>query len=147
MAGANFKEKLTGNTGANILLGGGGNDTLNGRTGNDTLTGGSGNDNFLFNTTLGATNVDQITDFSFVNDTIRLDNAIFNAIVGVGVLSAAQFVANASGAAGDLNDRIIYETDTGELYYDSNGSAAGGSVLFATLSPGLGITNADFFIV
>nr|WP_298095993.1 calcium-binding protein [uncultured Shinella sp.] len=147
LTGSSFNDTLTGNGGDNILVGGAGNDTLNGRTGNDTLTGGSGNDNFVFNTTLGATNIDHITDFSFVNDTIRLDNAIFNAIVGVGVLSAAQFVSNTTGAAGDSNDRIIYENDTGKLFYDSNGNAAGGSVLFATLSPGLGITNADFFII
>lgn len=146
LTGSAFNDTLTGNAAANILVGGNGNDTLNGRAGNDTLTGGGGNDVFLFDTALGAANIDAITDFSFVNDTIRLDDAIFNAIVGVGFLSAAQFVANASGAAGDLNDRIIYETDTGKLFYDSNGSAAGGSVQFATLSAGLGITNADFFV-
>lgn len=44
-------------------------------------------------------------------------------------------------------DRIIYETDTGKLLYDSNGSAAGGPIQFATLAPNLGITNADFFVV
>ena len=138
---------LTGNSGINSISGGNGNDTLNGRAGSDTLTGGNGNDTFLFNTTLGATNIDKITDFNFVNDTIRLENSIFNAIVGVGVLTAAQFTANASGTASDSNDRIIYETDTGKLFYDSNGKAAGGSVQYATLSPGLGISHTDFFII
>lgn len=147
LTGSAFNDTLTGNSNVNVLVGGNGNDTLNGRAGSDTLTGGSGNDTFVFDTALGATNVDSVTDFNFANDTIQLDNAIFNAIVGVGVLSAAQFVANTSGTAGDSNDRIIYETDTGKLFYDSNGNAAGGSVLFATLSAGLGITNADFFII
>ncbi|MCR6500153.1 calcium-binding protein [Shinella sp. CPCC 101442] len=147
LTGSAFNDTLTGNSSGNILIGGSGNDTLNGRAGNDTLTGGGGNDTFLFNTALGATNVDTITDFSFVNDTIRLENAIFNAIVGVGVLSAAQFVANVSGTASDSSDRIIYETDTGKLFYDTNGNAAGGSVQFAKLDPGLGINNTDFFII
>ena len=147
LTGSAFNDTLTGNSGVNLIIGGNGNDTLNGRAGSDTMTGGNGNDNFVFNTTLGAGNIDKITDFNFVNDTIRLENAIFNAIVGVGVLSASQFTANTSGIATDSTDRIIYETDTGKLFYDSNGNAAGGSVQFATLSAGLGITNADFFII
>jgi Ca2+-binding RTX toxin-like protein len=166
LTGSAFGDNLTGNNGANVILGGNGNDTLtggggndtinggngndtvNGGLGNDSLTGGANNDNFLFNTALNAvTNVDDITDFNFVNDTIQLENAIFNAIVGVGVLSAAQFTANAAGTATTASQRIIYETDTGNLFYDANGSAAGASVLFATLTAGLGITNNDFFIV
>jgi Ca2+-binding RTX toxin-like protein len=63
------------------------------------------------------------------------------------VLTAAQFAANASGTAQDASDRIIYETDTGKLFYDSNGSTAGGAVQFALLGTGLALTNADFFIV
>jgi serralysin len=62
-------------------------------------------------------------------------------------LTAAQFRANASGTAQDASDRIIYETDTGRLVYDNNGSNAGGAVQFATLDAGLAVTNADFLIV
>jgi Ca2+-binding RTX toxin-like protein len=47
----------------------------------------------------------------------------------------------------DGNDRIVYETDTGRLMYDVNGSAAGGAVHFATLKPNLALTNQDFFVV
>jgi UDP-N-acetylmuramate dehydrogenase len=36
-------------------------------------------------------------DFSVADDTIRLENAIFNTIAGIGTLTAAQFRANASG--------------------------------------------------
>ncbi|HTO33618.1 MAG TPA: calcium-binding protein, partial [Pararhizobium sp.] len=147
LIGSAFNDTLTGNSAINVILGGNGNDTLNGRAGNDTMTGGAGNDNFLFDTAIGATNIDTITDFNFVNDTIRLDDTIFNAIVGTGTLTAAQFVANASGTAADANDRIIYETDTGKIFYDTNGNAAGGSTLFAQVTAGLGITNADFVIV
>lgn len=43
-----------------------------------------------------------------------------------------------------INDRRIYESDTGELYYDSNRSAAGGSVVIAVLNPNLLLTNLDF---
>jgi serralysin len=76
-----------------------------------------------------------------------LENAIFTTIVGTGTLTAAQFVANATGTAQDADDRIVYETDTGSVFFDSNGNAAGGGVLFAVLTPGLALTNADFLIV
>ncbi|MFB9980478.1 hypothetical protein ACFSQQ_34155 [Mesorhizobium kowhaii] len=68
-------------------------------------------------------------------------------IAGNGTLSADQFVANASGTATDANQHIIYETDTGWLYYDSNSDAAGGSKHFATLAANLVVTNADFVVV
>ncbi|MBW8300553.1 MAG: hypothetical protein K0M60_13200 [Hydrogenophaga sp.] len=53
------------------------------------------------------------------------------------------------GACGGraINDRRIYESDTGELYYDSNRSAAGGSVAIAVLNPNLLLTNLDFTVI
>jgi Ca2+-binding RTX toxin-like protein len=76
-----------------------------------------------------------------------LENAIFTEIVGTGVLTAAQFVANTLGTAADAGDRIIYKTDTGKLFYDSNSSAAGGSIHFATLTVGPALTHADFAVI
>jgi len=138
----------TGNSAANIITGNSGNNVINGLLGNDTLSGSTGNDSFVFTTALNAsTNVDHITDFSAVEDTIHLDNAIFAALGGNGTLTADQFVKNTTGLAGDGNDHIIYETDTGWLYYDSNGSAAGGSTHFATLAANLALTNADFVVI
>ncbi|WP_428659275.1 beta strand repeat-containing protein [Reyranella sp.] len=136
-----------GNSLANTLTGNAGNNDLDGRLGSDTLTGGLGADMFAFGTALGASNIDTITDFNVAADTIRLDSAIFTSIAGTGTLSLAQFAANASGTAQDASDRIIYETDTGKLFYDSNGSAAGGSIQFATLAPALALTNADFAVI
>ncbi|MBC7337217.1 MAG: calcium-binding protein, partial [Clostridia bacterium] len=52
-----------------------------------------------------------------------------------------------TGLAQDASDRLIYESDTGELYYDSNGSAAGGSVLIAVLNPNLLMTHMDFTVI
>ena len=64
-----------------------------------------------------------------------------------GTLTANQFVKNTTGLAGDSDDHIIYETDTGWLYYDSNGSAAGGSTHFATLAANLALTTAHFVVI
>jgi Ca2+-binding RTX toxin-like protein len=137
----------TGNALANVLIGNSGNNTLNGGGGSDTLKGGGGADSFVFRDALGASNIDTIKDFNVADDTIRLENAIFSAVTGTGTLTAAQFAANTSGTATDSSDHIIYETDTGKVFYDSNGSAAGGATQFAVLSPGLALTHSDFFII
>jgi Ca2+-binding RTX toxin-like protein len=136
----------TANVLGNKLVGNSGNNIIDGMAGADVMSGGGGSDTFGFTTSLVSGNIDTITDFSVVADKIRLTHTIFNAIAGTGTLSAAQFAANASGTAQDANDHIIYETDTGKLFYDSNGSAAGGSVQFAKLSSGLALTANDFSI-
>ena len=147
LAGSAHNDQLYGNNLVNRLAGGAGNDVLRGFLGNDLLWGQAGADIFLFNTALNAaTNVDRIIDFAVVDDTIYLENAIFTAL-GAGALAAAAFAANATGLAGDASDRIIYETDTGKLFYDANGSGAGiAGVHFATLTAGLALTAADFFV-
>ena len=147
---------IVGNNGANILTGGAGADTLsgeigadrlNGGLGNDLLIGGAGADTFIFDSAPNAiSNIDTISDFSVVDDTIALENAIFTALgVRTGVLSAAAFRVGA--AAGDADDRVIYNSANGTLIYDSNGNAAGGAVQIATLATGLALTNLDFVII
>jgi Ca2+-binding RTX toxin-like protein len=148
LIGSSLNDFVYGNNAANAIYGGTGYDTIKGYAGNDTLTGGSGQDTFVFNSALSAsTNVDQIADYNVAADTIQLENAIFTAIVGTGTLTAAQFAANTTGLAADANDRIIYETDTGKLFYDADGTGAGAAIQFATLSVNLTLTNADFFVV
>ncbi|BCH20829.1 right-handed parallel beta-helix repeat-containing protein [Mesorhizobium sp. L-8-3] len=146
--GNSLANVVHGNSGANTLNGGAGNDTIYGHGGNDTLTGGLGNDAFVFDTALSASsNVDRITDFSVVDDVIHLDNAVFTALSSEGVLSGANFVKNSRGVARDANDHIVYETDTGKLFYDSNGSARGGSVHIATLDANLDLQASDFIVI
>jgi serralysin len=62
-------------------------------------------------------------------------------------LAASAFAANTTGLAGNADDRIIYETDTGKLFYDADGSGAGAAVQFAVLTGNPTITNADFVVV
>jgi Ca2+-binding RTX toxin-like protein len=137
LVGNALSQTITGNAGVNVIYGG---------LGNDTLQGLGGSDIFVFNTALGASNVDTLSDFTAA-DTVYLENAVFTALAGTGTLTANQFVSNTTGLATTAAQRIIYESDTGNLYYDSNGNAAGGSVLFAHLTAGLVLTSADFFII
>lgn len=168
--GSAYADTLTGNGGANILRGGNGNDSLagsggndtlygdagndllRGGTGNDILYGGAGQDIFRFDTTLTTTttqNLEQIKDFVAADDTIQLENSIFTKFgtSTTGTINSAYFKANTSGLAADSNDYIIYETDTGKLFYDTNGSTAGGSVQIALLGINLSLTAADFVLV
>jgi serralysin len=133
---------LDGGAGADTLDGGANNDELDGGLGNDVLFGGAGDDAFVFSTSLGVSNVDQIYDFNVANDVIHLDVAIFSAL-STGALGADNFIVGT--AALDANDHIIYDATTGALSYDADGSGAAAAVVFATLNPGLAITNDHLF--
>ena len=170
LTGSANNDSLTGNGDANIIrggggndtvIGGGGNDTLYGDAGNDLLRGGAGNDilygsdgmdHFRFDTALGTSttpNIDQIKDFSVSDDTIQLENAIFTAFgsATTGTINAVHFKANETGLAADSNDYIIYETDTGKLFYDADGNGAGASVQIAVIGTNVALTNTDFVLV
>lgn len=163
-------ERLIGNLGNNTLYGKNGvhdvilgldgidnlnglgfNDIIDGGNGNDILTGGSGADIFQFTTAANALiNKDIITDFSAPLDTIQLENAIFRAFGALPTgttLPADAFWASANGQAHDADDRILYNTTTGQIIYDSNGNGAGGFVQFAVLQNKAVITAADFVII
>jgi Ca2+-binding RTX toxin-like protein len=135
LSGNNFANELYGNAGANVLNGGGGADYLMGFGGADT---------FAFTTTLGNGNVDMIADFTSGTDRIALDDAVF-AGLGLGALPAGAFVAGT--AAGDADDRIIYDSATGNLFFDPDGSGAGAAIQFAHVAPGTAIVASDFQVI
>jgi Ca2+-binding RTX toxin-like protein len=135
----------SGNAFANLIVGNSGNNVLNGGVGNDTLTGDAGADTFAFTTALNAaTNVDTITDFSVAADTIRLENSVFTGLAA-GVLAANAFHVGA--AAADAFDRIVYNSTTGALSFDADGTGGTAAIQFAHLTAGLGLTNVDFVVV
>ncbi|MCC8996154.1 MAG: hypothetical protein LM517_03670 [Nitrosomonas sp.] len=141
-SGNDLNNKIIGNAASNQLNGGIGDDTLDGQLGNDILTGGTGKDSFNL-TTSG--NIDTIKDFVAVDDTIRLENAVFTKLTTTGTLAASRFKIGAQ--AMDADDYIIYNNTTGALYYDSNGNGTGATVQIATIGIGLNITNADFVVI
>ncbi len=139
---------LTGNAVAQTITGNNGNNILDGKGGADILRGYGGADSFKFSTALGASNIDHIVDFSVADDTIRLDQTIFSEL-GLGTLNPAAYKdIGVAGAVVDSSDRILYNHNTGALYYDSDGSGSHAAVQFAILDnkPAV-LTNADFFVV
>ena len=142
--GNSLDNSIIGNTAANVIDGSGGDDTIDGGLGADTITGGNGLDIFRFTTALGGGNIDKINDFSVVNDTIQLDDAVFTTLAP-GTLTAAAF--HIGTAAADASDRIIYNSATGALFYDADGVGGVAAVQFATLTAGLALTINDFFVI
>ena len=137
---------LRGLGGSDSLRGGGGDDRLIGGPGNDRLTGSGGRNAFQFDAALNATtNVDRIVDFDPGKDVMRLVGAVFPALSTAGVLPAGAFRVGA--AAGDANDRILYDPASGALRYDPDGTGATAAVRFATLISTPAVTNANFVVV
>ncbi|MBK7521566.1 MAG: hypothetical protein IPI75_15800 [Gammaproteobacteria bacterium] len=158
--GSELANRLTGNAagnqlhgldGSDTLLGLGGNDVLSGGTGNDTLTGGGGGDAFVFDTALSAaSNIDTLTDFAPGSDTLRLDASVFAAFsAGVPVSGAQLLAAAGATSAQDADDRLIYNTTSGALYYDADGTGAGAAVQFAQLGTSTHpvLSASDFVVI
>ena len=135
---------LTGNQFGQTILGNNGANTIDGKGGADLMVGLGGADIFAFTSALGGSNVDSIDDFTAADDTIALDDAVFTGLA-TGALSAGAFVIGS--AAGDADDRIIYNSATGALYFDADGNGAGAMVQFATLNGAPAITASDFIVI
>ena len=136
---------LTGNLLAQTIIGNAGNNVIDGKAGVDVLTGGAGNDIFSFSTA-AAGNIDVVTDYVVANDTVEMSNTIYTGLT-VGTLSASLFLSSATGAATTVDQRVIYNSTSGALSYDADGSGVGAAVQFATLSAGLAMVAAEINVV
>ena len=128
---------------ANIILGNDGPNTLNGAGGNDMLTGFGGADVYEFSTSVGPVDADTIIGFVSASDKISLNVLTYTAL-SPGALPAGAFVVDS--AAQDSNDRILYNSQTGQLYYDPDGNGGEAAKLFATLQGAPALVASDFMV-
>ena len=139
---------LTGNALGQQIFGNAGANRLDGKGGNDTLTGGAGADVFVFTSTLGAGNVDRIVGYSGPADQIEIDNAVFTGMIDNNLaLAASAFTANLTGLATLATQRIIYETDTGFLFFDQDGTGGVAARHFATVTIGTALAASEFTVI
>src|SRR5205085_484354 len=167
LSGLGGNDTLTGGDGADTLLGGAGNDSLaggygtdslDGGDGNDTLsagyagdvlTGGAGADHFIFNAWLSGDTSGRITDFGSGADKIHLDANVMWMLGTGGNFSTAdpRFYAAAGASSGhDVDDRVVYNTSTGQLWYDADGSGSGAALLVTTLQGAPALLASDITV-
>ncbi len=145
LAGDSGDDSIAGGTGNDTIYGDGGNDWIEGGPGNDSLSGGAGQDSYAFRE-FGAANADSVANFATGWDNIQLDVAAFTNIGATGRLAPgdARFYAAPGAMEGHAPaDRIIYNTSTGQLFYDADGNGPGTAQLIATLQGAPGITATD----
>ncbi|HSI96502.1 MAG: hypothetical protein ACAH09_13185 [Methylophilaceae bacterium] len=144
--GGDGNDTLSGVSGNDSLVGGLGNDSLSGGVGNDELAGGGGNDTYVFDATLISSNHDTVQDFLTADDIFHLDNDIFTAL-NLGTLSSDAF--HIGTAATDADTRILYNSTTGALSYDSDGTGSQTAVQFATITTAnlVGTLTATNFVI
>lgn len=150
------RDLLTGNGLANVFIANGGDDVMNlgggndkviGGEGRDVIWGGTGNDAFIF--ILPTEGGDFIQDFSNSagnDDFFQIKASGFGAGLSAGLLPAFQFQTRTDNVAQDADDRFIFRTTDNTLWFDSNGSVAGGLTMLADLQAGATVTAADILI-
>jgi Ca2+-binding RTX toxin-like protein len=131
ISGGTGNDTILGGIGKDVLSGGAGDDILSGGLGTDKLTGGAGNDTFTISksdfdfTSAKTVLADTIADFKYTateKDSISLD--------GFGDVDVFQTLALAKKAGTTAN--VIYESKTGNFWYNEDGdSALAGALLFA----------------
>ncbi|MEH2212157.1 MAG: calcium-binding protein [Nostoc sp.] len=145
-------DTLQGGNGDDILRGGFGDAIIIGGKGNDRLFGEGGTDTFVFSSF--DEGLDLIRDFGAVNEPnelIQVSAAGFGGGLSAGVLKASQFTLGESATTS--TQRFIYNSTTGALFFDQDGSAGEftqvqfAQVQFTTLSAGLSLTNNNFVVV
>jgi serralysin len=166
LQGGSFNDRLIGDVHRNMLRGAEGNDVLMavdgddylfGGLGHETMTGGRGKDGFLFGAEATGENFDKVRDFSDKDDWLAFDSLVFKGLKGAGAsteyveivtrqLDADQFQAGQGHAAETADVRIIYDESNGILYYDSNGSKAGGLGEIADLGEHHDLSASDIFV-
>ncbi len=134
---------FNGNELGQTIYGNAGNNVIDAKGGNDTIYLMGGTDTVYFSTALGAGNVDAVRGFTSGDDKLQLDSVTF-AGLAPGALPASAF---ALGAAGDADDRIVYDQANGLLWFDGDGNGSGAAVLFATFDQGTPLAASDFLVV
>ena len=88
-----------------------------------------------------------ITDFNVIDDTIKLGKTVFTVFTNPfpSAIAAGQFIIGSQAL--DADDFIIYNSGTGALLYDADGSGSDAAIQFATVTAGLAMSHKDFHVI
>ena len=133
---------LTGGYGADTVLGGGGNDTLGVSSIGDTLIGGAGSDTYKFGNHISPPIIQ-----GFLPGTDHLSFGDNTYGLALAFAEGELYAADGAHTAHDSDDRFIYDTNSGKLYYDPDGSSGGTAAsLIAKLAGAPELTAADISV-
>ena len=142
LQGTEFSDRLVGNEQANILFGNGGA---------DTLSGGQGADSFVYESLDGE--IDVITDFS-LGDRLVISASGFNAdlipdsnLTEIDSTTGVWFSGTTNTCSIGTSPNFFYETETGILSFDLDGTGAIAAVEVAILSTMPTLSSEQFAIV
>lgn len=156
ISGGLGSDELYGSWKSDILRGGAGDDLIAGGSGADKMTGGTGSDLFaVYSSNINGNKPDTITDFSAAEDFYALiaNDVVFDSLKNsyhldfgseTSLLKKGVGPQSSTTAAGIA--QFLYETDTGNLSLDANGSAAGGVILLCTLTNKANITANNLIV-
>lgn len=132
--GSTDNNRLTGGAGSDFLSGLDGDDIIIGGGGSDTLLGGSGVDQFRF---LGGDDIDTIVGFTSGEDRIALASTF-------PLIGTLQFVQGAGAVATTANSTFLYDSATGIISYDYDGTGSRAATQLASVGTGLTLSIGDF---
>ncbi|MGL6209859.1 MAG: hypothetical protein ACRC14_08540, partial [Paracoccaceae bacterium] len=142
LRGSAFADRLVGDDGANFLLGGAGADFLTGGLGADLMAGGAGADRFVYRE--AAEGGDTIMDFNRNgDDVIRLKASAFGDHA-VGALAESEFQAGVGNVALSGSVRVMFDTSTGQVWFDADGAGGQAAVLLVQMQAQAVVGVEDF---
>jgi Ca2+-binding RTX toxin-like protein len=158
VTGSAHDDTLRGSQTGNVLDGGAGNDRLFGFAGNDNIYGGSGadwleggagkdvlaggGDNDVFYLASIADAGDTIADFHPGADKIALSASGF----GLASLADLSFISGVGVAPGTGQSTLIYNTSSGQLFWDADGNGTQKAQLLVTLTDAPPLTQDDIVL-
>jgi Ca2+-binding RTX toxin-like protein len=131
--------------GNNTIYGLGGNDTIDGGFGADNLFGGAGNDTFILNTNGANTSIGDFTN----DDQLQISANNFGGGLNANVaLTVGQLLVGANtSSANTAEQRFIYNSSNGDLFFDIDGNGATSAVKIGNLNGNPNLTVGSFSII
>ena len=133
---------IIGGAGIDTVYAGNDGERINGGKGHDKLYAGAGADTFAF-TSYSSPDYDHISHFDVAQDTIQLDHTVFTHLA-----ADTTPVFSIASAPKSTTNLLYYNSSTGGLYYDPDGSGTkyhGYAV--AVLDKGLHLAASNFSVV
>jgi Ca2+-binding RTX toxin-like protein len=116
---------------------------LIGGQGRDRLKGGQGKDTFFLGSSKRNSR-DTIADFRAADDRIVVSRTGFSMDLRGGTIAASEFALGSR--AQDSGDRFIYDQNSGELFFDADGTGAAAQGLVARLRNRAAIGHANISV-